>query len=53
VDSICWRDLCDCDGHYLPHGGLCAADIEPKLAYKELRNFRYQLVTRLKSNDNE
>ena len=40
VESICWRDLADYEGHYLPHGGLCRNDMEPKLAYRELRNFQ-------------
>ncbi len=40
IESICWRDLADYEGHYVPHGGLCRNDLEPKLAYRELRNFR-------------
>jgi len=44
VESICWRDLSDAPGHYLPHGGLCDAKLEPKLAYKELRNFKNWLL---------
>ncbi len=40
VDSVAWRDLGDYEGHYIPHGGLCRGDLEPKLAYKELRNFK-------------
>ena len=40
VDSICWRDLADYEGHFIPHGGLCRNTMEPKLAYKELKNFR-------------
>jgi len=44
VDSMCWRDLADYEGHYIPHGGLCKSGMEPKLAYKELRNFRASLV---------
>jgi hypothetical protein len=43
VESICWRDLADYEGHYIPHGGLCRSNMEPKLAYKELRNFRASL----------
>lgn len=39
VESICWRDLADTPGHYLPNGGLLDAQMKPKLAYKELRNF--------------
>jgi len=45
VESICWRDLGDYEGHYLPHGGLCQNDLTAKLAYKELRNFRASLRT--------
>jgi len=40
VESVCWRDLTDGPGHYIPHGGLCDGDLQPKLAYKELRNFK-------------
>jgi len=43
VESVCWRDLGDYEGHHLPHGGLCRSDLEAKLAYKELRNFRASL----------
>jgi hypothetical protein len=45
VESICWRDLADYEGHYLPHGGLCRNDMTPKLACKELRNFRARLAS--------
>ncbi|GAG48332.1 unnamed protein product, partial [marine sediment metagenome] len=44
VESICWRDLADYEGHYIPHGGLCRNDMEPKLAYKELRSLRAKLI---------
>ncbi|HUU60465.1 MAG TPA: endo-1,4-beta-xylanase [Phycisphaerae bacterium] len=44
VESVCWRDLADYEGHYIPHGGLCRNDLEPKLAYKELRNFKAALM---------
>ncbi|MGC9455491.1 MAG: endo-1,4-beta-xylanase [Phycisphaerae bacterium] len=40
VQSICWRDLADYEGHFIPHGGLCRNNLEPKLAFRELRNFR-------------
>ena len=40
VESLCWRDLADYEGHYLPHGGLCRNDLTPKAAYRELRAFR-------------
>jgi len=43
VESVCWRDLADGQAHYLPHGGLCRRDLEPKAAYTELRNFRAAL----------
>jgi hypothetical protein len=43
VESICWRDLADYEGHFVPHGGLCRNDLEPKLAFRELRNFRAAL----------
>ena len=45
VESVCWRDLADYDGHYIPHGGLCEKTLEPKLAFKELRNFRAFLAS--------
>ncbi len=40
VESICWRDLADYEGHHVPHGGLCLNNLEPKVAYRELKNFR-------------
>ncbi len=46
VESICWQDLADYEGHYLPHGGLCKNNLEPKLAFTELRNFRAMLAGR-------
>jgi hypothetical protein len=45
VESVCWRDLADSEGHYIPHGGLCTSTMEPKLSYKELRNFRAYLAS--------
>jgi hypothetical protein len=45
VESVCWRDLADYEGHYIPHGGLCLNNLQPKLAYRELRNFRASLAT--------
>jgi hypothetical protein len=45
VESICWRDLADYEGHYVPHGGLCQNNLEPKLAYRELRNFKAFLTS--------
>ncbi len=45
VESLCWRDLSDYEGHFLPHGGLCSSDLEPKLGYRELCNFRASLAT--------
>jgi len=44
VESVCWRDLTDHAGHYMPHGGLCCTPAEPKLAYKELKLFRCSLA---------
>ncbi len=52
VESICWRDLADYEGHYVPHGGLCKNSLEPKLAYKELRNFRASLNDKKTGDDN-
>ena len=45
VNTICWRDLADYEGHYMPHGGLCRGDMKPKLAYRELRNFKSFLAS--------
>ncbi|MHC4983207.1 MAG: endo-1,4-beta-xylanase [Planctomycetota bacterium] len=45
VESICWRDLADYEGHCIPHGGLCRNDMAPKPAYKELRNFKAYLAS--------
>jgi hypothetical protein len=44
VESVCWRDLADLPGHFIPNGGLCTMNLKPKLAYKELRNFRAVLA---------
>jgi hypothetical protein len=44
VESISWKDLADYEGHYIPHGGLCRNDLQEKLAYKELRNFKAYLA---------
>jgi len=43
VETICWRDLADGKGQYLPHGGLCRSDLRAKPALKELRDFRASL----------
>jgi hypothetical protein len=40
VESVCWGDLGDRNGQFIPHGGLCSSTMEPKLAFKELRNFK-------------
>ncbi len=40
VESVCWRDLGDYQGHFIPNGGLCQANMQPKLSYKELKNFK-------------
>ena len=45
VESITWRNLADYEGHYIPHGGLCRNNLEAKLAYKELRNFRAYMAS--------
>jgi len=45
INTICWRDLADQQEHYLSHGGLCRGDLEPKLAYRELRNFKAAMVS--------
>ena len=45
VESIAWRDLADFEGHYIPHGGLCRNNMEPKIAYRELRNFKAWLMS--------
>lgn len=43
IETICWRDLADHAPHHVPHGGLCCDTMEPKLAYRELFNFRTSL----------
>jgi hypothetical protein len=40
VETICWRDLADYEGHYLPHGGLCRNDLTVKPAYERLQRLR-------------
>ncbi len=52
VESICWRDLADYEGHYIPHGGLFRNNMEAKLAYKELRNFKAFLLSGRQSQEN-
>lgn len=47
VDTVCWRDISDGVEHYLPHGGLCKADMQPKLSYRELYNFRSYMASGL------
>jgi len=49
VESICWRDLADYEGHYLPHGGLCRNDMQMKTAFRELRNFRSAMASGAKA----
>jgi len=53
VESLCWRDLADYEGHYLPHGGLCRNDMQPKTAFKELRNFKVHALTPLEPGDGD
>ncbi len=45
VESICWRDLGDDAPHHLPHSALCTDENTPKLAFKELRNFRAAMAS--------
>jgi hypothetical protein len=40
VESVCWGDLADRSEQSIPHGGLCSDAMEPKLAFRELRNFK-------------
>jgi GH35 family endo-1,4-beta-xylanase len=40
VESVCWGDLADRVQQVIPHGGLCSNAMEPKLAFRELRNFK-------------
>jgi hypothetical protein len=44
VKGICWRDVADIPGHYLPHGGLCTHDLRSKLAWKEMRAIREAMI---------
>ncbi len=43
IETVCWRDLADHEAYHMPHGGLCRDTMEPKLAYRELYNFRTSL----------
>lgn len=45
VESVCWTNVSDCANHCLPNGGLCQVNLQPKLAYRELRNFRAWMHT--------
>ena len=49
IGSVCWRDLADYEGHYLPHGGLCKSNLQAKLAFRQLKNLRTHLRTPSKS----
>lgn len=40
VRTISWQDLADYEGHYLSHGGLLRADLEPKPAFGAYSSFR-------------
>ncbi|NBB94640.1 MAG: hypothetical protein GVY16_02760 [Planctomycetes bacterium] len=44
VKGICWLDVADLPGHDLPHGGLCAADLRSKPAWKEMRAMRQAMI---------
>ena len=46
VEGICWRDLADYEGHFLPHGGLLHSDLTPKLGYEEMLALRSELTGR-------
>ena len=46
VATVCWRDMADGDNLYMPHGGLCRADLAPKPAYEKIRKFRAALNRR-------
>ncbi|MEE8170228.1 MAG: endo-1,4-beta-xylanase [Phycisphaerae bacterium] len=42
VETVCWRDLADTPGHYLPHGGLLRRDFTPKPAYERILAIRHE-----------
>ena len=44
VETICWRDLADYEGHCLPHGGLMHNNLTPKPAFHALTNFRHEIL---------
>jgi len=46
VSTVCWRDLADYGGHFLPHGGLCNSDMTPKPAHDRLRKLRAAMTRR-------
>ncbi|MFP4353894.1 MAG: endo-1,4-beta-xylanase [Phycisphaerae bacterium] len=48
LETICWQDLADYEGHFIPHGGLCKNNLEPKLSFRELRNFRAFMASKEK-----
>ena len=43
VETVCWQDLADYEGHYLPHGGLCGRDLRPKPAFDALKRLRAEM----------
>ena len=44
VETVSWMDLSDGPGHFLAHGGLCSAALEPKPAYEVIRQLRTSLT---------
>lgn len=45
VEAICWQELADQTGKGIPHGGLIAPDLTPKMAFKTWASLRRALVS--------
>ena len=53
IGSVCWRDLADYEGHYLPHGGLCKSNLQAKMAFRQLKSLRAHLRSPKKNNSTD
>ena len=46
IESLCWRDLADYEDHFLPHGGLCDRNLDPKPAYERIITLKTKLASK-------
>jgi hypothetical protein len=50
VRSVCWGELSDAPDQIIPAGGLCDTALEPKTAFRELRNLRQSFYRAMRSD---